>query len=108
MRPVEDTGLVDQELETDQASAASDAADGSAYVPVCPRCESSFIPDNDHPGAHPGALSRTDNKTEICSECGVEEASPWRKFETQDEWPIFRETKTHVSVISGGTPLAGL
>jgi hypothetical protein len=40
---------------------------------LCPRCEG-FIPNNDTPGAYPGALSRLDNKTEICSECGTIEA----------------------------------
>jgi hypothetical protein len=41
--------------------------------PICPKCEG-FIPNNEMPGAYPGALSREDNKTEICSECGVKEA----------------------------------
>lgn len=41
---------------------------------ICPRCKDSFIPNNDMPGAYPGALSRVDNKTYICSECGVMEA----------------------------------
>jgi transcription elongation factor Elf1 len=56
----------------------------------CPRCNES-IPNNATPGAYPGALSRTDNKTEICSECGTQEA-----FEQmlvgepigQEHWPI--------------------
>jgi hypothetical protein len=56
----------------------------------CPRCTGS-IPNNETPGAYPGALSRTDNKTEICSECGTQEA-----FEQmlvgepieQKHWPI--------------------
>jgi hypothetical protein len=39
----------------------------------CPRC-AGWIPTNENPGAHPGALSRVDNKTEICSNCGTEEA----------------------------------
>lgn len=39
----------------------------------CPLCEG-WIPNNDMPGAYPGALSRRDNKTEICSECGTMEA----------------------------------
>lgn len=39
----------------------------------CPRC-CNLIPNNDMPGAYPGALSRLDNKTEICSECGTLEA----------------------------------
>lgn len=41
--------------------------------PVCPRCLG-FIPNSITPGAYPGALSRTDNATEICSDCGTQEA----------------------------------
>jgi ribosomal protein S27AE len=41
--------------------------------PVCPRC-GGFIPNNDTPGSYSGALSRLDNKTEICSDCGVDES----------------------------------
>lgn len=41
--------------------------------PKCPRC-GGLIPNNETPGAYPGALSRVDNKTEICSECGSTEA----------------------------------
>ena len=40
---------------------------------VCPRCEG-WIPNNEQPGAYPGALSRRDNGTEICSACGTAEA----------------------------------
>ena len=59
---------------------------------ICPRCEG-YIPSNDAPGAYPGALSRTDNETEICSECGVEEAlivrTPKNEWPvTQSEWPV--------------------
>lgn len=42
-------------------------------APICPSC-GGFIPNNQHPGAYPGALSRKDNKTEICSSCGIDEA----------------------------------
>lgn len=42
-------------------------------APICPAC-GGFIPNNKTPGAYPGALSRKDNKTEICSQCGVDEA----------------------------------
>lgn len=42
-------------------------------LPICPKC-SGFIPNNETPGAYPGAISRVDNKTEICSACGTEEA----------------------------------
>lgn len=41
--------------------------------PKCPRC-GGLIPNNEQPGAYPGALSRVDNKTEVCSECGTLEA----------------------------------
>jgi ribosomal protein S27AE len=39
----------------------------------CPKC-SNFIPSNEHAGEYPGAISRRDSKTEICSACGVDEA----------------------------------
>jgi hypothetical protein len=39
----------------------------------CPTCDG-YIPNNKTPGAYPGALSRVDNETEICSECGTREA----------------------------------
>ncbi len=42
-------------------------------APICPNCNG-FIPNNQTPGAYPGAISRKDNKTEICSDCGVYEA----------------------------------
>lgn len=42
-------------------------------VKTCPLC-GGFIPNNQNPGAYMGALSRKDNKTEICSACGVMEA----------------------------------
>lgn len=53
--------------------------DGPSYPwhkiakPICPRC-GGFIPNNERPGEYPGALSRVDNETEICSACGVAEA----------------------------------
>lgn len=40
--------------------------------PTCPRC-GDFIPRNESPGEYPGAISRTDNATEICSTCGQAE-----------------------------------
>lgn len=39
----------------------------------CPTCDGQ-IPNNETPGAYMGAISRTDNKTEICSACGTREA----------------------------------
>lgn len=41
--------------------------------PLCPRC-GGYIPNNEEPGKYPGALSRWDNSTEICSACGTDEA----------------------------------
>lgn len=41
---------------------------------ICPRCRTNWIPNNEHPGEYPGALSRADNRTEICSACGNHEA----------------------------------
>jgi RNA polymerase subunit RPABC4/transcription elongation factor Spt4 len=40
---------------------------------VCPRC-SGDVPNSEWKGRYPGALSRTDNETEICSDCGSHEA----------------------------------
>jgi hypothetical protein len=39
----------------------------------CPTC-SGYIPNNENIGAYAGAISRKDNKTEICSACGTKEA----------------------------------
>jgi hypothetical protein len=39
----------------------------------CPTCDGQ-IPNNETPGAYSGAISRKDNKTEICSACGTKEA----------------------------------
>ncbi len=47
--------------------------DEVAKLPVCPICKG-YIPNNLTPGAYPGAISRIDNETEICSECGQNEA----------------------------------
>lgn len=54
---------------------------------VCPRCEG-YIPNNLTPGLYPGALSRTDDKTEVCSACGEEEAL--LALATQELWPVCR------------------
>jgi len=40
---------------------------------TCPRCGGG-IPNNLHRGEYPGALSRTDNGTYVCSQCGQTEA----------------------------------
>ena len=59
----------------------------------CPRCHG-HIPNNEHPGAYAGALSRVDNTTEICSACGTEEALQQYSQQTLtpiSEWPVTRE-----------------
>jgi len=58
--------------------------------PACPRCLG-YVPNNAWPGQYPGALSRTDNKTEICSSCGTEEAMldfGMGELPSQDRWPV--------------------
>jgi hypothetical protein len=60
---------------------------------TCPRCLH-FIPNDATPGAYPGALSRTDNLTEVCSQCGTEEALEQfvsgGKLRPQTLWPVVR------------------
>lgn len=41
--------------------------------PICPRC-GGLIPNDAQPGKYPGAISRWDNSTEVCSSCGTDEA----------------------------------
>lgn len=53
-------------------------------LPICPKC-SGFIPNNENPGAYSGAISRRDNKTEICSACGTEEALADFRLQEADE-----------------------
>ena len=52
---------------------------------ICPRCFGA-IPNNATPGMYIGAISRFDNKTEICSECGTEEALVG--IIPTNDWPI--------------------
>jgi len=63
----------------------------------CPRCvQHSWIPRNESPGLYPGALSRTDNATEICSECGEDEALLDHfdgGCQPQSEWPVERKIR---------------
>lgn len=57
---------------------------------TCPRCLGG-IPNNEQRGAYIGALSRSDNKTEICSDCGTEEAMVdfmQLPISGPDQWPI--------------------
>ena len=56
----------------------------------CPRCWG-WIPNNETPGAHMGALSRIDNKTEICSACGTAESLgrvAWGNPGLRDVWQV--------------------
>lgn len=59
---------------------------------ICPRCTThNWIPNNEKPGAYPGALSRADNTTEICSACGEDEALKdyfGEGCEDISEWPV--------------------
>lgn len=54
---------------------------------TCPRCAARPVRDDWHPH---GALSRTDDLTEVCSDCGLDEAiMSWGgRLQPQTEWPI--------------------
>jgi hypothetical protein len=58
-----------------------------AGVKNCPRCDH-YIPSDENPGAYVGAISRTDNETEICSACGTAEALEefLAEIMPQEEW----------------------
>ena len=59
-------------------------------ISKCPRCQNQQIPNDEHAGMYPGALSRTDDETEICSSCGTDEAmEQWRSALTpKSAWPL--------------------
>ena len=66
---------------------------------ICPRCQTDWIPNNAQPGKYPGAISRADNKTEICSACGEDEAL--KDYfdggcEPVDEWAVERKYTINV------------
>ena len=85
-RPYNTLGLEESDKENAMTIESNSYTKTHPKFVLCPRCEG-FIPNNDTPGAYPGALSRLDNKTEICSECGTIEAmldwqgelTDWRK-----------------------------
>lgn len=57
---------------------------------TCPRCGGG-IPNNVDRGKYPGALSRSDNRTEICSGCGTDEALTQifgGDLTGPDRWPV--------------------
>lgn len=69
---------------------------------ICPRCQDSLIPNNESPGKYPGAISRADNKTEICSSCGHDEAmKDWQDngCEPVEAWPIWLRYEPQTSAI---------
>lgn len=45
----------------------------AAFAGPCHYCGGG-VPTSDRPGLYPGALSRADNETYICSDCGIREA----------------------------------
>jgi hypothetical protein len=59
---------------------------------TCPRCEH-LIPRDEFPGAYPGAISRFDNKTEVCSICGLDEAMG-NGVVDPSLWPVVWHPKT--------------
>jgi hypothetical protein len=61
--------------------------------PVCPSC-SGYIPNNKTPGAYPGAISRADNKTEICSDCGTQEALADFQFANAEKVVVWKSVIT--------------
>lgn len=63
------------------------------YNFTCPRCLGA-IPTIMAVGMYPGALSRADNKTEICSDCGTEEAMlnlHEIPLQMPGEWPVTKD-----------------
>jgi len=55
---------------------------------ICPRCGGD-VPNTAYKGQYSGALSRTDNHTEVCSDCGTYEALEYafgRGPVPQSEW----------------------
>lgn len=57
---------------------------------ICPRCLGG-VPNNSNIGEYVGALSRTDNLTEICSGCGELEALEdlqWGSPLPQVDWAV--------------------
>lgn len=55
----------------------------------CPRCGDD-VPQPGHKGEWRGALSRTDNRTEVCSACGTDEAYEQGAgaLRPQNDWPV--------------------
>jgi hypothetical protein len=66
---------------------------------ICPRCGGD-VPNTEYKGQYLGALSRTDDLTEICSDCGTHEALDQaltdRPLKPQHQWvhPPIKVTPT--------------
>jgi hypothetical protein len=58
--------------KADEARAAQNPT-SPRFAGPCPRCGGG-VPNSVQPGAYPGALSRLDNATYVCSSCGTSEA----------------------------------
>ena len=69
----------------------------------CPRCGGG-IPNNDHMGAYPGALSRWDNRTEVCSACGTDEALTQMAAVHENPWVAAVSVKQSVDPVQGAKP----
>lgn len=73
---------------------------------VCPRCRGP-VPNLVNKGVYSGAISRTDNATEVCSLCGNDEGDEdkFDRLVPQSSWPIPSRTKPVIdlpsSMISG-------
>jgi hypothetical protein len=78
--------------------------DMTQHMIMCPRCQSQYFIPYDAPkdvkdwaivrGFSFPALSRVDNKTDICSPCGTVEAMDdftRRPLRTIDQWPVRRD-----------------
>ncbi len=69
--------IAEREIEDEGAWYSFEVAKSlkirSVLANTCPRCESG-IPNDAQRGAYSGAISRLDNRTEICTSCGIEEA----------------------------------
>ncbi len=69
---------------------------------ACPRCGGPL------PIGYPGALSRADGESEICSTCGTEEAvadfegAPWgAKANPATDWPVHSEPHVMTTPLDG-------
>ncbi len=73
-------------LELETGIDDVDQARAARLVDTCPRCRVRL------PRDHSGAISRTDNHTEVCGLCGSEEAVDQAAdtLTPQSDWPVWR------------------